>query len=204
MPEARLAPALLRAQLRPARACTSASSAHVVVLPFVAETTTQPRGRRAGEAPRRVRGERGQHAARAASCRRRGRVARDANAVARAAASASLITAAVPSTRAVYEARGRQTLVRGCERVYSPAVAPRPTRSVCGRGRDEVVEGSRYSQIAGIDPERLDAFRAGIRKRYSDEQILVGAARERRAPRPLAHDARVRGRPARRPCTRRP
>jgi Homing endonuclease associated repeat len=36
-----------------------------------------------------------------------------------------------------------------------------------------VVEGSRYSQIAGIDPERLDAFRAGIRKRYSDEQILA-------------------------------
>ena len=35
-----------------------------------------------------------------------------------------------------------------------------------------MVEGSRYSQIAGIDPERLDAFRAGIRKRYSDEQIL--------------------------------
>ena len=36
-----------------------------------------------------------------------------------------------------------------------------------------MVEGSRYSQIAGIDPERLDAFRAGIRKRYSDEQILT-------------------------------
>ena len=35
-----------------------------------------------------------------------------------------------------------------------------------------MVEGSRYSQIAGIDPERLDAFRAGIRKRYSDDQIL--------------------------------
>jgi len=35
-----------------------------------------------------------------------------------------------------------------------------------------VVEGSRYSRIAGIDPERLDAFRAGIRKRYSDDQIL--------------------------------
>ena len=36
-----------------------------------------------------------------------------------------------------------------------------------------MVEGSRYSQIAGIDPERLDEFRAGIRKRYSDEQILT-------------------------------
>jgi hypothetical protein len=35
------------------------------------------------------------------------------------------------------------------------------------------LEGSRYSQIAGIDPDRLDAFRAGIRKRYSDEQILT-------------------------------
>ena len=42
-----------------------------------------------------------------------------------------------------------------------------------GRRRDAAVEGSRYSQIAGIDPERLDAFRAGIRKRYSDEQILA-------------------------------
>ena len=36
-----------------------------------------------------------------------------------------------------------------------------------------MVEDSRYSQIAGIDQERLDAFRAGIRKRYSDEQILA-------------------------------
>ena len=36
-----------------------------------------------------------------------------------------------------------------------------------------MVEGSRYSRIAGIDPDRLDAFRAGIRKRYSDEQILT-------------------------------
>jgi len=30
-----------------------------------------------------------------------------------------------------------------------------------------------YNWIAGIDPDRLDAFRAGIRKRYTDEQILA-------------------------------
>ena len=62
MPEARLAPALLRASCTRPRS-TSASSAQVVVLPFVAETRTQPRGSRAGEPPRRVGRERGQHAA---------------------------------------------------------------------------------------------------------------------------------------------
>ncbi len=92
MPDARLAPALLRASLtRPRR--ISASSAQVVVLPFVAETTTQPRGRRAAR-------RRGASGASAVSTRPGSvvppprPVARDANAVARAAASASFITAA--------------------------------------------------------------------------------------------------------------
>ena len=30
----------------------------------------------------------------------------------------------------------------------------------------------RYRAVAGIDPDALAAFQAGIRKRYSDEQIL--------------------------------
>jgi Homing endonuclease associated repeat len=33
-------------------------------------------------------------------------------------------------------------------------------------------ETAKYPQIAGIDPARLAAFRAGLRKRYSDEQII--------------------------------
>ena len=54
MPEARLAPALLRASCtRPRR--TSASSAQVVVLPFVAETSDAAARQARGEAPRRVR-----------------------------------------------------------------------------------------------------------------------------------------------------
>ena len=66
-----------------------------------------------------------------------------------------------------------------------------------------MVEGSRYSQIAGIDPERLDAFRAGIRKRYSDDQILselrASAERLGRSPtmREFAADPQTR-------CIRRP
>src|SRR4051794_13973329 len=32
--------------------------------------------------------------------------------------------------------------------------------------------GGRYPQIANIDPERLAAFQADLRKRYSDDQIL--------------------------------
>ena len=96
MPEARFAPALLRVRRARPRS-TSASSAHVVVLPLVAETSTQPRGSRAA---RRL-GALGASAVRT----RPGSVvppprplAREANAVARAAASASLITPGVPST----------------------------------------------------------------------------------------------------------
>src|SRR5262245_55989723 len=33
--------------------------------------------------------------------------------------------------------------------------------------------GGRYPQIANIDPERLAAFQADLRKRYSDDQILA-------------------------------
>jgi hypothetical protein len=32
---------------------------------------------------------------------------------------------------------------------------------------------ARYARIASIDPERLEAFRSGLRRRYSDEQILA-------------------------------
>ncbi len=94
MPEARFAPALLRASSTRPRS-TSASSAHVVVLPFVAETSTHPRGRRAAR-------RRGAPGASAVSTRPGSVVppprplAREAKAVARAAASASFITAAVP------------------------------------------------------------------------------------------------------------
>jgi Homing endonuclease associated repeat len=44
----------------------------------------------------------------------------------------------------------------------------------------------RYPEIAAIDPDALAAFQAGIRKRYSDEEILeelrASAARLRRSP----------------------
>src|SRR5215212_5509942 len=65
------------------------------------------------------------------------------------------------------------TIVPAAETVHILARGCTASLTVgAGRRRDGVVEGSRYSQIAGIDPARLDAFRAGIRKRYSDEQIL--------------------------------
>ena len=62
---------------------------------------------------------------------------------------------------------------------------------------------ARYRAIAEIDPEALAAFQAGIRKRYSDEQILAELPRVRRAARPLADDEGVRGRPGARTCIRR-
>jgi hypothetical protein len=97
-------------------------------------------------------------------------LARDANAVARAAASASFITAAFPPRAGVYVGANPPSEAVSA---YTRPRLQRVRHDRCGRRRDAVVEGSRYSQIAGIDPERLDAFRAGIRKRYSDEQILT-------------------------------
>src|SRR4029077_9721774 len=86
------------------------------------------------------------------------------------AASASLITAAVPPRVQSMSAVSRPPAGRSAytrPRLHCVRYARR------GQTKGRVVEGSRYSQIAGIDPERLDAFRAGIRKRYSDEQILA-------------------------------
>ena len=53
----------------------------------------------------------------------------------------------------------------------------------------------RFRAVAEIDPAKLAEFQAGIRKRYSDEQILAELRASAAAARPLADDARVRGRP---------
>ena len=55
----------------------------------------------------------------------------------------------------------------------------------------------RHPALAGIDEAALAEFRAGLRRRYTDDQILDELQRERRPPGPLADDARVRGRPGR-------
>ena len=47
----------------------------------------------------------------------------------------------------------------------------------------------------GSIPTELAAFQAGIRRRYTDEQILAELRASRGAARPLADDAGVRGRP---------
>ena len=52
-----------------------------------------------------------------------------------------------------------------------------------------------YRAVAKIDPDALASFQAGIRKRYSRRADPRRAARVRGAARPLADDARVRGRP---------
>ena len=79
-------------------------------------------------------------------------------------------------------------------RVYSPAVAPRPTRSVRqtkGRsgGGQQVLADRRYRSGAS---RRVPRGHPQALQRRADPD---GAARQRRAPRPLAHDARVRRRP---------
>src|ERR1700675_2864893 len=52
--------------------------------------------------------------------------------------------------------------------------------------QDEKSRDARYAQIASIDPERLAAFRAGLRRRYDDDEILAElracADRLRRSP----------------------
>ena len=52
-----------------------------------------------------------------------------------------------------------------------------------------------YRALAGIDRKALAEFQAGIRKRYTDEQILEELRRVGEAAGALADDARVRGRP---------
>ena len=39
--------------------------------------------------------------------------------------------------------------------------------------QDEKSRDARYAQIASIDPARLAAFRAGLRRRYDDDEILA-------------------------------
>ena len=39
--------------------------------------------------------------------------------------------------------------------------------------QDEKSRDARYAQIANIDPARLAAFRAGLRRRYDDDEILA-------------------------------
>ena len=52
-----------------------------------------------------------------------------------------------------------------------------------------------YRALAGIDRKALEAFQAGIRKRYTDEQILAELAACAKRLGALADDARVRGDP---------
>ncbi len=47
----------------------------------------------------------------------------------------------------------------------------------------------RHPAVAGIDPEALAAFQAGIRKRYTDDEILAQLKASASAPRALADDA---------------
>ena len=61
----------------------------------------------------------------------------------------------------------------------------------------------RFRAVAAIDPGALAAFQAGIRKRYSDEQILAELRDCAGTARPLADDAGVRGRPGDEPSIRR-
>ena len=56
-------------------------------------------------------------------------------------------------------------------------------------------EKRRYEAVARIDPDALAAFQSGIRKRYSDEQILAELRSYAEPARPLADDEGVRGRP---------
>ncbi len=61
----------------------------------------------------------------------------------------------------------------------------------------------RFRAVADIDPGALAAFQAGIRKRYSDEQILAELRDCANRLGQLADDARVRRRSRDDPCTRR-
>src|SRR5215211_8109143 len=64
-----------------------------------------------------------------------------------------------------------------------------------------MTRGRRHPSVAGIDPQALAEFQAGIRKRYTDEQILVelreSAERLGRSPtmREFAADAQTRVHP---------
>ena len=65
--------------------------------------------------------------------------------------------------------------------------------------RSTILGGGAEASIARsteIDPQALAEFQAGIRRRYSDEQILEELRASRRAPRALADDEGVRGGPA--------
>ena len=53
----------------------------------------------------------------------------------------------------------------------------------------------RHPALAGIDEQALAEFRAGLRRRYTDEQILDELRASASAARALADDARVRRRP---------
>ena len=98
--------------------------------------------------------------------------------------------------------------MRDGDRRASPTRAPSPSRRsrvACSAAylrsslaRSTILGGgaeARYRAVAEIDPEALAAFQAGIRRRYTDEQILEELRASRRAPRPLADDEGVRRRP---------
>ena len=210
MPEARFAPAVLRrGGARPRR--IAATIAQVVVLPFVAETRALPSGS-ARRAARRVGRERREHASRAASCRRRGRVARESaptpggaqrgreptdselhgTAAARplhdgnrhAASRAEALRLLTSAREGRLRSDGRRVLARGCT-ASETIGAGRGGTQRGGRG----TRRSRTSTPSGWPRSGPACASATATTRSSR------AARLRRAPRPLAHDARVRRRP---------
>ena len=131
-----------------------------------------------------------------------------------------------PCRGASYPRRGRPraTARRSRARRSSPVQAVRPSPASVPRGEEgercsgklaDYVERSKlFAEMARprsrkrasvrIDEAELAAFRAGLRRRYTDEEILERAPGRRRADGAIADDARVREGSRTRACTRRP
>ena len=160
-----------------------AAIAVVVVFPFVPETRATPAGSRAAStsmAP----GSSFQSSLPGSVVPPPRPVARDRRPTARAAIVSSVrrafTRASVPGRESAAVGPAALASCNFNNLLYSTCVARRRRR---------------HPALAGIDEEALAAFRAGLRRRYTDDEILAGAARLGGAARPLAHHARVRGRP---------
>src|SRR5581483_3779321 len=149
-PETRFAPELLCATRARGRRI-SASIPLVVVFPFVAETSTEPWERR--RASRSI--------AAGSSFQRSfpGSVVPPPRPASRESAPAAL-------TAAASTARGNGG--RMCENLASLAL----TCGLSGLLYHSCMARKPYRAIANIDPDALAEFRSGIRRRYTDEQIL--------------------------------
>ena len=156
-----------------------AAIAVVVVLPFVAETSADCRSRAGPRAHRLHSGRASRAVSRAGSSRHRDRrraTASRPREPPRSPASAvrSRRRAYPPVTRQLSSDDSAEPFWRSCNsfrKLYSDCMA---------RGR------RRHPALAGIDEAALAEFRAGLRRRYTDEQILeelrASAARLGRSP----------------------